>query len=197
MKTLLSKAKQAAEEILLNLPKEYTYHTIDHTQLVVKAAGEISMESNLSTEDLENVLIAAWFHDTGYSNGGADDHEDRSVTLAQTFLNEQGVDLIRQYAIINAIMATRMPQQPQHNIDKILCDADLYSLSLPDFMSNSQKLREEWLNTKNKLFNDTEWIMNNLTFMEGHEYFTIYGRTVLAQGKKLNVQAIKKQLKLI
>jgi predicted metal-dependent HD superfamily phosphohydrolase len=164
--------------------------------LVVKAAGEIAMESNLSTEDLENILIAAWLHDTGYASGGSDDHEERSVSTAQIFLDENSVDKQKTALIISAIMATKMPQQPQSITDKILCDADLYSLSLPDVIT-SEKLREEWKRTKNKSFTEEEWLMNNLTFIQSHQYFTNYGRTVLETRKAQNVQSLKKLLRII
>jgi predicted metal-dependent HD superfamily phosphohydrolase len=41
-------------------------------------------------DQLETVLIAAWFHDTGYFKGKIN-HEQESRNIAENFLREQGI----------------------------------------------------------------------------------------------------------
>jgi HD superfamily phosphodiesterase len=51
----------------------YFYHDCSHTLEVVSAVKELSMEK-LSPLESEMVIIAAWFHDTGYIKG-SENHE--------------------------------------------------------------------------------------------------------------------------
>ena len=70
---------------------DLTYHNLGHTEQVVQAAREIASHSNLSDEDTEIVVAAAWFHDTGHLTGGIEDHEKRSVEIMRNYMYETGV----------------------------------------------------------------------------------------------------------
>ncbi len=48
------------------LSKNYLYHNIIHTSEVVDTCLEIAEHSNLPEDEIEILLLAAWFHDTGY-----------------------------------------------------------------------------------------------------------------------------------
>jgi HD superfamily phosphodiesterase len=56
----------------------YFYHDCSHTLEVVSAVKELSIAEKLSPLESEMVIIAAWFHDTGYIKG-AENHENESV----------------------------------------------------------------------------------------------------------------------
>ena len=67
------------------IPGNLSYHNLEHTRYVVEQSILIGNESNLSAEDLEIVVTAAWFHDSGFvvkSKG----HEDESLNIAREFL---------------------------------------------------------------------------------------------------------------
>ena len=68
-----------------NIPKKYVYHDITHTQDVVRVSRQIGLTYGLPMEDLELLQIAAWFHDTGYTDG-PEGHEERSIINAHAFL---------------------------------------------------------------------------------------------------------------
>ena len=70
MSVLISKV----EKYIFNLFSEkldvnYTYHNIVHTQKVVEKVIEISSDLKLDKTSIENVQIAAWFHDAGFIKG--------------------------------------------------------------------------------------------------------------------------------
>jgi HD superfamily phosphodiesterase len=46
---------------------EYQFPNLNHTQSVVNAAKFLCEKEGCSQEETENVVIAAWFHDTGYT----------------------------------------------------------------------------------------------------------------------------------
>ena len=67
VKNLLSETEDFAREILnTRSHKDLLFHTIVHTEQVVVAAKEIGLKSGVSEQDIENLMLAAWFHDLGY-----------------------------------------------------------------------------------------------------------------------------------
>ena len=83
---LVKKSQNYVETFLKeNLSEGIYYHDLEHTQEVVDASKEIGMASNLTDDEMETVLVAAWFHDTGYYTG-MDDHESKSKEVAEEFL---------------------------------------------------------------------------------------------------------------
>jgi hypothetical protein len=71
-------------------PEWVKYHTLEHAKAVAKASEEIGVDCGLSGEDLEMVILAAWFHDTGYLEK-IEGHEERSVELATSFLGKRDI----------------------------------------------------------------------------------------------------------
>ena len=61
--TILEKAEKKASDLLLTLPDTMTYHNLNHTREVVKAAEKIGSYASLQEEEMEILLLAAWFHD--------------------------------------------------------------------------------------------------------------------------------------
>jgi HD superfamily phosphodiesterase len=64
----------AAEQYVVNffsqkIGKEFTFHSFDHTREVVLHTELIAGNYELSEEDHTALLLAAWFHDTGYAAG--------------------------------------------------------------------------------------------------------------------------------
>src|SRR5688572_29297243 len=106
----------------------FLFHNIDHTQEVVKAATLLADYYQLSEEDRFVVILAAWFHDTGYSTGNARWHESKSKEIATDFLQQHQVDAAIIDKVGNAILATQWPQVPTNLTEQILCDADLFHL---------------------------------------------------------------------
>jgi predicted metal-dependent HD superfamily phosphohydrolase len=191
---LITKAKAFAEATFNNAVFDrLTYHNLEHTQAVVRAAEIVGRESDLSDDEMESVLVAAWLHDIGYVNGGAD-HEAAAAEMAQQLLSEWGAPARKAMEVADAIRATRMPQQPHTMVSKVLCDADLYQLSQPDHLKHSHKLREELESQKGESIPEEEWLRTTLEFLQSHQYHTPYGKTVLEREKKKNIKELRKAL---
>lgn len=191
--TLLHQTRVYAETLLKQLALDYTYHNLSHTQAVVSFATEIADQEGLSDTDRETVLIAAWLHDTGYING-CDNHEDNGVDHARPFLREHGMPSKRIEAVVACIEATKMPQSPKGNpLAEILCDADLGHLSTPDFLERSEQLRQELKRTGTKI-SKKKWRKKTAGFLENHQYFTQYGKTVLAPRQAANLDILRQQI---
>ncbi|MGE4017690.1 MAG: Pycsar system effector family protein [Cyclobacteriaceae bacterium] len=187
---LVSKSKAYAEEILSALPDSFAYHNLSHTREVVEAAQTIGKATNLNEDEMETLTIAAWLHDTGFRDG-CDNHEEKSKVQAHRLLTDWGASEKKLAEVMAAIDATRMPQNPKTAVEKVLCDADLFHLATDQLMDVGMRLRQEMKATKGIEYTDEEWVKHNLSFFKNHSYFTDYGKSILAERKKKNIQFLK------
>ncbi len=67
------------------LPKDLSFHNLEHTIEVAEAAEEIGIGEGLSDNELELVILAAWLHDIGYTEQYIG-HEEESQAMADEFL---------------------------------------------------------------------------------------------------------------
>lgn len=190
-KALLMRVEAYCEKILkTEISSQFVYHDLYHTQRVVEAAKLIGNKSALSNEQMEIVTIAAWFHDIGYKEG-CNQHENAGANLAREFLTKEAYPNID--AVLDCIMATRMPQNPQNLMQEVLCDADLHHLACKDYNMMSEKMRQEIEHVKGHQINAEDWNQMNFNFFKDHEYFTTYGKEHLQPIKKKNLKEIKKR----
>ncbi|CEJ70486.1 hypothetical protein BN1195_02813 [Chryseobacterium oranimense G311] len=86
---ILHKAKDYVEILFKDkLSSVYFYHNFIHTTYTVNKAEEIMRNTPVSKEDQEKVLLALWFHDTGYVEC-AQNHEEKGVTILTDFLKQE------------------------------------------------------------------------------------------------------------
>jgi hypothetical protein len=191
---LIRKARILAENTFSGkVFEKHKFHNLYHTQEVVRAAEIIGLKSELTEDEMESVLIAAWLHDIGYEHG-SQDHEAIAADRARKMLEEAGAPVKKTNDVVEAIESTKMPQQPKSIVGKVLCDADLFHLSTEKCDEHGYKLREEWKSLGFKDMEDDEWLQFNLQFMESHRYQTSYGQDVLQDGKKKNIKRLRKML---
>ena len=191
---LIRKARTFAETVFSNETfEDRPFHNIAHTRGVVSAAEEIGNRIELSEDELESAIIAAWLHDIGYLEGEGE-HERKAADKARELLLSWGASHRKVQQVTEAILSTKIPQRPNTMVSKVLCDADLFHLSSDDCTEQSDTLRAEWEITGKKSMTDVHWLKQNLEFLENHRYHTPYGQTVLQEGKKRNIKRIRKQL---
>jgi predicted metal-dependent HD superfamily phosphohydrolase len=194
--SVLNKAKDFAEGVLNKLPKSFSYHNIDHTHEVVNAVEEISRKEGLTEEEIEKVLLAAWFHDLGYSCD-QNNHEHESARLMKEQLRSWDINQATINEIEKIILSTKMPQSPTDKLSEVMCDADLYHLSTQSFTEKSEALRREIVSVCQKDIGENDWFNKTLEFIGSHKYFTRYGLKVLEPNKQANWKTLKKKLKKV
>ncbi|WP_199141914.1 HD domain-containing protein [Pedobacter sp. ASV12] len=166
------------------------FHNVAHTQYVVNAAREIGMNAGLDAEELETVLLAAWFHDTGYTET-YQQHELASVEIAVQFLAAYGLAKHRLDEVITCILATRFPQQPVCLVEKVICDADFYHFSMDNYLAFAQSLKQEWEEVIGLEYTPLQWNSINLKMLLNHQYFTSFGRHKLQICKEKNIRLLQ------
>jgi predicted metal-dependent HD superfamily phosphohydrolase len=176
-----------------NLPPHFLYHNIKHTKSVVKHTKKLCSEQSIKSYDTHALLIAAWFHDVGYTVQ-VENHEMYGVEIVEKFLkqHEAGVRFIE--LVKSLIIASKYPQNPKTKLEEILCDADLLHLADEKFVEKSQKLREEWSECRNVNYSDDEWYRLNLDFVAKHTFHTKYAKSHFTAGKEANRNRLEQLL---
>ena len=191
---ILSAAQDFVSDLFINkVNKTIHFHTLQHTQEVVAGSETMADYYHLEDEDRFALLLAAWFHDTGYSGGHAAGHENLSIELAVKFLNEHKVNQTIIDKVIGCINATRLPQNPNSLIEQIICDADLFHLGTGDFREKNKLLREELNDFGNLDLSKKDWRKKNIEFLSKHNYFTSYAKENLDPLKQVYLEELNKK----
>ena len=169
------------------------YHNLEHTQEVVNAAQQIANHYQLNEQDFFTITVAAYFHDTGYFEDALN-HEAKGAALADDFLAKHKVNQEIRDQVKSAILATKIPQKPKSEIDKILCDADLFHLGLADFRAKGKLMHKENELIYKKDISKSEWRKKDIQFMESHHYHTDYANLLLSDQKQKNIEKLKSNL---
>ena len=170
--------------------KTFIYHNLDHTENVVKAASQIANHYQLNERDFFIVTTAAWFHDTGYFMD-LKNHEVKGGEIAMTYLRNNSIDEETVRAVVNCILATRIPQDPKNKLEEIVCDADLFHLGTDDFAEKNKLMRKEAEAKKGSNTSKEEWRKGTILLFEMHHFFTDYCQLLLNDKKRENLEKLK------
>ncbi len=174
------------------MPAQYVYHDLQHTLNVVDGAKEIGAQYKLDDQEMELLVIAAWFHDTGYADG-PEGHEKRSCEIAKAYLKDKEYSSADLKIICDCIMATKLPQNPDNLLEKIICDADLSHLGKSNYWDRCGKVRMEIANLNKSMMSEQEWIEFELNFIENHEYQTAVAKELYDKRKQKHIRLLLKQ----
>jgi predicted metal-dependent HD superfamily phosphohydrolase len=191
---LVEQAKDFVEKLFKDkLSVLYTYHNLNHTIAVVTAVNTLIDSENLNPSEKEILLVAAWFHDTGYLNG-CDNHEESSAVIASNFLKEKGKTTDYIDNIVGLIRSTMYGCVPETLFEKIIHDADYYHLSSDEYTATCNALRLEWQNINQKTYSDLEWVIENIDFLSNrHHFYTDFALKNWQPLKEKNIKSLLKK----
>jgi predicted metal-dependent HD superfamily phosphohydrolase len=193
----INRAHQYVQNIFNeHAPPENVYHNLSHTTEVVSAVKEIAAAEGISDDDLELLIIAAWFHDSGYVKI-CKGHEEVSVGYVKEFLQSINYPEANVNKIESLICATKVPQKPKNHLEEILCDADLHHIGMKDFEEKGDLLRLEYEKKAIAECSDQEWLEISERFFKNHYFFTGYAKEKFGIQKNINFIKIEKQLKKV
>lgn len=190
---------EQSEDFVSNLLKDklsnlYSYHNLNHTLTVVSAVKELCKKEEVKGEEKELLLIAAWFHDTGYIEG-YENHEKESVKIAASFLKkrDQSEDFIEK--VSNLILATVKEYVPKTHLEKIIKDADYAHLMGTEYEITCELLRLELKNALDISYSNTDWAKENLSFlMNKHRFYTDFALKKWQPLKERNILLVQKKI---
>lgn len=198
MTPLVEKAEKFVQNLFQeNLPNTFIYHNFKHTQRVAKSTNVLIENSEIHVKQREVLLLAAWLHDTGYTETYSG-HEEKSVEIASAWLKENGADQELIKEVSRCIRATKMGVEPNDILEKIIKDADTSHLAKDYFSDTSELLRQELRLLHIKNFGAREWIEQNIKlFTQKHQYYTDYALSHWKEKKEENlVDLLEKERKI-
>ncbi|MBE2246375.1 MAG: HD domain-containing protein [Candidatus Competibacteraceae bacterium] len=168
----------AAEEYVSSLMQEkltsrHYYHNLLHTRDVVAYAKEISKGENLTEAEQEIVILAAWFHDVGYTEKYIG-HEEESQEIASEFLRQHSFPEEKILIVKNCILSTKYLHHSGNVLESVLIDADRLTMGRPDFKEKGELLRKEWEYYLDKTHTDEEWAQIQVMYLQETEFNTRY-----------------------
>jgi len=192
---LLFKVEEFVKSYFISHPNDrLVYHNLYHTESVVKASKEIALHEGLDDNELLIVICAAWFHDIGYLVD-IHNHETVGADIARKFFEENTVEESTIQAIVNCILATKLPQHPKNLLEFIVCDADLYHLGTSDFKGATRLMRKERSLLNGLHISKEEWRESTAQLMENHHYWTKFCQETLNKEKERNLVEVRSKIK--
>ena len=171
------------------LAKNLYYHCPHHTKDVLNAVEKIGFNEKVSPEEFILLKAAALFHDFGYIDKYLD-NEKIGADYAREILPNYGFNSTQVIKVCDLIMATRVPQNPNNHLEKIICDADLDYLGRKDFISISSNFYKE-LKEHRLVKNKKDWDQIQIKFLKSHHFYTEYSINMRDFLKKKNLELIK------
>ncbi|MDX5437103.1 MAG: DUF5706 domain-containing protein, partial [Pontibacter sp.] len=189
--------KQAGEYVFKlfkeRLSKKLVYHNYKHTFETVAEAQDLGQRSKISESQLHDLVLAAWFHDTGYVCT-YEGHEEESVRIATEWLERKQYPKERIELIAAIIRATKHDQAPETLLQELMVDADMSNIGRDTFFATAELLRVEWEIYQDKFFTDKEWEQFQMDFLLSTTFHTIQAQRKFAAQLGLNIQEQRSRL---
>ncbi|MHA4740157.1 HD domain-containing protein [Dyadobacter sp. MSC1_007] len=180
-------------ELQMRLDPTLYYHGLHHVLDVVRASAEIAaLEQVQDEESLILLKTAALYHDCGFISV-YQGHEEAGCRIARRVLPDFGYTPGQIDKVCGMIMATMIPQNPQNQLEMILCDADLDYLGRDDFDTISATLFEE-LKTRDLIDDIPAWDTVQVRFISAHRYWTASEIERREAAKQRHLQQLKSRL---
>lgn len=167
----------------------YTYHALSHTTMVLRDATFIATRMNVSQADLNLLQIAICMHDYGFVKSH-ENHEETGCLIAREMLPAFGLNEEQLDKICGMIMATKIPQSPKNDLERIICDADLFYLGTNYYFQVADLFKKE-LKGLGILTSEEQWMEIQIKFLENHKYHTQFAKNLLESHKQQNLSILK------
>jgi predicted metal-dependent HD superfamily phosphohydrolase len=183
------------------LPKVNSYHNKNHTKEVYEAAKLLARVAELDRDETEKLLVAALFHDTGftaqYSKNEPVGAEIAAIVMRKMGYEDADIETVKSTIVNGTTFDAATSSQPlaKTKLEMLLADADLSHLggNFDHFKQTGRDLRKE-LESKGIKFADGAWDKGQVAILN-HKYLTEEAAVVgLANGQKRNLQLVEDNL---
>lgn len=181
------------DKLKRELPPDLYYHGLHHTQDVLRGAQEIGREEGISEDDMLLLKVAVLYHDAGFTNVYKN-HEEEGCAMVRADLPQFGFTAEDIEKICGMIMATKIPQNPNTQLERIIADADLEYLGTDRFDQIGETLYHE-MKVYVNLESERQWNTIQMNFLKNHHYHTEYCRKNREPKKQENLKKVMALLK--
>lgn len=174
MKEFLNIKREVLSKLETELPSSLKYHDMSHIMDVYDVCNQYIDRLKLSEQEACELRIGALMHDIGFTKSNTN-HEEVGAQMAEEILRKHNVDQPCIESVQGLILATKIPQSPTNELQKIICDADLDYLGRDDYPEISSKLFEE-LKLANIIRTEEEWKNIQVRFLKAHQFHTDFAK---------------------
>jgi uncharacterized protein len=174
MQGYLKLRKHVLDKLRGELPQYLAYHGMNHTLDVSNVCEQYIRREKLGERDRYLLRMGAIVHDMGFLIGAVN-HEAVGAEMAGALMKDLGMkqDVINE--VKGLVMATKIPQTPLNDLQKIICDADLDYLGRDDYPTISVKLFAE-LKHMNIITTEEQWKNLQINFLKAHQFQTSFAK---------------------
>ena len=188
MDALLDKTKTYVTQLLSEqLNNNYLFHNLKFTQNTVEKTEELLDSYENDDVNKSEILIAAWFMNTGFSESHQD-HVPKSCELAKDFLNKNSKDKKLITNVCTLIEAAWSAKEPKNEEERILKDGLTSYYAMEDFeeLLGLLRMEQESLNHNPRSIDELrkEYIE---ILQTNHHYYTDYAKENWQEQKEENV----------
>ena len=166
-----------------------TYHNFGHSKNVAEQVFRLAKKADLGKKTIENLVLAALFHDIGYTVD-YNTHEEISANYAEKYLLENGLKPKRVAIIKSYIPATKCSWNGIDTNSQYLRDADHNSLASENYEQLNKNMWLEKINLEGLNIPEEKWIDQNISFFKQHTYHTEEARELYSKGKAKNLKLL-------
>lgn len=171
----------------------YPYHNINHTLDVYTRVGHLTDKEWIYGEDKTDLLIAALFHDTGFTVQYTD-NEEIGMRIARTYLEGIRYKESRIRKIERLILSTVLFSEAHNILEGIIQDADLDNLGRKDCFIKTLLVRKE-LNTIAKMnISKKRWLETSYNLIRSYQYRTATAKWERDEIKIINTRKLMEKI---
>lgn len=156
------------------LPRHLTYHNLDHVLDVLNVCNQYIKRNKIKGDDAFLLRIGAIVHDMGFLKTNIN-HEEVGAEMAANIMASLDMDPKHIEIVKGLILATKIPQNPKTELQKIICDSDLDYLGRGDYPEISSRLYLEFKAT-NVIKTDQDWKNLQISFLTKHDFHTPFAK---------------------
>ncbi len=180
---------------LLDPINHYPYHNINHTLDVYTRVWYLTDKEGVFWEDKTDLLIAALFHDTGFTVQYLD-NEKIWMQIAREYLENIGYEENRIQKIERLILSTVLFSEAHDLLESIIQDADLDNLGRKDCFIKTLLVRKELNIIAHMDIPKTKWLEMSYNLIRKFSYKTATARWERNLLKTINTRKLKEKIDL-
>ncbi|WP_373496523.1 HD domain-containing protein [Aquiflexum sp.] len=188
MKGYLKLKRIVLNQLENGLPKHLTYHNLDHVLDVLDVCNQYIKRNKIKGDDAYLLRIGAIVHDMGFLKSNIN-HEEEGAEMAAKIMSSLEMDPKHIEIVKGLILATKIPQNPKTELQKIICDSDLDYLGRNDYPEISSRLYLEFKAT-NIIKTDEDWKNLQISFLTKHDFHTPFAKKYRSPKKQYWLEKI-------
>ncbi|MEN8120792.1 MAG: Pycsar system effector family protein [Bacteroidota bacterium] len=186
---IVNKAEDYIKDLYATHPHELLlFHNFNYTTQTVKSSAELAHSEKLEGDELQMVLLAAWFINIGYLFDFVS-HIEHSIKVAKEFVSEFNYPDDKAKIVTEAIEVV-LKNKPENKIEKVLSDANNSIFASEELLLWVKYHRQERnYFVKPKITRRSFW-QSVLNLLNEHEYYTPSAKNLFQEGKSENIEKI-------